>query len=132
MSTFDDAQQGAGAPEGGGSSSAISGALEKVRHKLGGSSLPPAPPPPPGEEDEDDEGMARMSFMEHLAELRTRLLRMVFGVVVAAVASLSFSSKLWDIVRQPADAALKALGRGEHLTFTTPMEAFNIIWFKMP
>jgi sec-independent protein translocase protein TatC len=134
MSSFDDAQKGAGAPGGGGSTSAVSGALDKVRRTLGGADMPPSPPPPPGgdDDDEDDEGMVRMSFMGHLEELRTRLLRMVFGVVVAAVGSLSFSSKLWDFVRQPADAALKALGRGEHLTFTTPMEAFNIIWFKMP
>jgi sec-independent protein translocase protein TatC len=132
MSSFDD-DKGAGAPDGGGSSSAIGGALEKVRRTLGGSTVPPAPPPPPGEDEEDDdEGMMRMSFMGHLEELRTRLLRMVFGVIIVAVASLSFSSKLWDIVRQPADSALKTLGRGEHLTFTTPMEAFNIIWFKMP
>src|ERR1051325_10840851 len=125
--------KGAGAPGGGGTPSAVSGALEKVRRTLGGSNVPPAPPPPPGEgEDDDDDGMLRMSFMDHLAELRTRILRMVLGVVVAAVASLSFSKQLWDFVRQPADAALKALGRGEHLTFTTPMEAFNIIWFKVP
>jgi len=105
-----------------------------VRRIWGGADMPPSPPPPPGggDEDEDDEGMVRMSFMGHLEELRTRLLRMVFGVIVAAVGSLSFSSRLWDFVRQPADAALKTLGRGEHLTFTTPMEAFNIIWFKMP
>src|SRR5690348_15008753 len=35
---------------------------------------PPPPPPPPDEEDEEEEGMARMSFLEHLEELRSRLL----------------------------------------------------------
>src|SRR6478609_11270764 len=132
MSSFDDAEQGAGAPGGGGSSSAISGAVDKVRRTLGGSTVPPPLPPPPGEEEDDDEGMARMSFMEHLEELRTRLLRMVFGVILCAVACLSFSKQLWDFVRQPAKVALLSLGYKEDLVQITPMEAFNVIWFKMP
>src|ERR1051325_1620542 len=131
MSSFE-GQQGAGAPGRGGLFSRASGALDKIRHKMGGNTVPPAPPPPPGDEDDDDEGMLRMSFMDHLAELRTRLLRMVFGIIIVAIGCMSFSHPLWDFVRKPADAALKAVGRGEHLTFTTPMEAFNIIWFKMP
>jgi sec-independent protein translocase protein TatC len=113
-------------------SSRASGALEKIRQKLGGNQVPPAPPPPPGEEDEDDDGMLRMSFMDHLGELRTRLLRMVYGIVLAAIGCLSFSNPLWNFVRQPAAAALKALGKDENLVQVTPMEAFNVIWFKMP
>src|SRR5215471_13634994 len=109
MSSFE-AQQGAGAPETGGMLSRASGALDKVRRALGGHNVPPPPPAPPGEEDDDDEGMLRMSFMDHLAELRTRLLRMVFGVLVAAVGCMSFSGRLWNIVRQPAREALLSLG----------------------
>src|SRR5947209_14993743 len=121
-------ERGAGASASAGAPST----LDKVRKHLGGSSMPPAPPPPPGEEDEDDDGMVRMSFMEHLEELRTRLLRMVFGVIVAAVGCLSFSKQLWEFVRQPAKVALTSLGYGEDLVQITPMEAFNVIWFKMP
>jgi len=132
MSSFED-DNGAGAPAGGGSPTAIGGALDKVRRTLGGSTVPPAPPPPPGEEeDDDDEGMVRMSFMGHLEELRTRLLRIVFGVILCAVGCLSFSSRLWEFVRQPAKTALLSLGYGEDLVMTTPMEAFNVVWFKMP
>lgn len=131
MSSFE-AEQGARAPERGGLFSRASGALDKLRHKLGGHDVPPAPPPPPGEEDEDDDDMLRMSFMDHLTELRTRLLRMVFGVLIAAIGCLAFSERIWDIVRQPAAAALKSLGRGEDLVQIAPMEAFNVIWFKMP
>src|SRR5947209_18001008 len=40
---------------------------------------PPAPPsrppdPPSGDGDDEEEGMARMSFLEHLEELRSRLI----------------------------------------------------------
>ena len=56
----------------------------------------------------------------------------LMGVAVAAVASLSFSNQLWDFVRQPAEAALTSLGYREDLVQITPMEAFNVIWFKLP
>src|SRR5262252_5203567 len=112
MSSFE-GDQGAGAP-GGGSMPSVTGAFEKVRNKLGGTTVPPRlPPPGGGDEDDDDDGMLRMSFMDHLAELRTRLLRMVFGIIVVAIGCMSFSKPLWEFVRKPADAALKAVGRGE-------------------
>src|SRR5215467_2003980 len=98
--------RGAGAPA---ASSSAPSTLDKVRKHLGGSQIPPAPPPPPGEEDDDD-GMLRMSFMEHLEELRTRILRMLMGIAIAAVGSLTFSSQLWNFVRQPAAQALRTLG----------------------
>jgi sec-independent protein translocase protein TatC len=121
--------RGAGAPANSGSAPST---LDKVRKHLGGAEIPPAPPAPPGEEDDDDEGMLRMSFMEHLEELRTRILRMIMGIAVAAVGSLTFSNQLWRFVCQPAAQALKSLGYAENLVQTTPMEAFNVIWFKMP
>jgi sec-independent protein translocase protein TatC len=132
MSSFDDSQRGAGAP-GAEGTSAISGAIEKVRQKMGGSTVPPAPSPPPGGEDDDDEGMVRMSFMDHLSELRTRILRAIAGIIVAAVACLSISYPLWDFVSKPATEALKSLNiNPPELVMITPMEGFNVIWFKLP
>jgi sec-independent protein translocase protein TatC len=119
---------GAGAPV----VSGVPSTLDKVRKHLGGSQIPPAPPPPPDEEDSDDDGMLRMSFMEHLEELRSRILRSLMGIAVAAVASLSFSSQLWNFVRQPAAESLRTLGYKEDLVAITPMEQFNVIWFKLP
>ncbi len=126
-------QPGAAAPGAGRLLPTAAGALEKVRQRLGGAQVPPPPPPPPGGGDEDEEdGMLRMSFMEHLEELRSRLLKMIAGVIVAAVASLSFCYPLWNIVREPATEALTALHYKPELVATTPMEQFNVIWFKMP
>jgi sec-independent protein translocase protein TatC len=102
---------------------------------LGGGGKTPPPPPPPsgGGDDEDDEGMLRMSFLEHLEELRSRIIRALMGVAVAFAASLTYSSQLWDFVRQPAVVALKTLGyQQQDLVQIEPMEAFNIIWFKLP
>ena len=47
----------------------------------GGGYLPP--PPPAEEEDSDDEGMLRMSFLEHLEEMRSRIIRALMGFGVA-------------------------------------------------
>jgi sec-independent protein translocase protein TatC len=100
---------------------------------------PPAPPPPPAASDEDedhdddDEGMLRMSFLEHLEELRKRLIYAVGGLGLGFLASLSFSEWLWNIVQQPAVAALANLGyKDASLVQTAPMESFSIIWVKLP
>jgi len=96
---------------------------------------PPPPPPPPSDDDDEspeDKGMLRMSFMEHLEELRARLFRAIIGVVVAFVLSLTFCKPLWNIVSAPAVDALKHLGLTPRLIYTAPMDGFNIIYIKLP
>jgi len=93
----------------------------------------PPPPPPPDEEDEEEEGMARMSFLEHLEELRSRLLKAIGGIVVAGVVCLFLGPQLWDIIRAPATTALKNLHVvPPELAQIDPMDVFQIIWMKIP
>jgi len=89
-------------------------------------------PPPVEEDDQEDEGMLRMSFLDHLEELRTRLIRIVLGVVVAFGLCIYFTNDLWNAVRQPAAAALTQLGYKPDLAALTPTEAFSIVWIKLP
>ncbi len=101
------------------------------------STPPPKPPPPPTDDEEENDGeeggMLRMSFMEHLEELRTRLIRAILGLAVAFFFSMFFSKELWKIVQEPAVTALKHLHvNPPELVTTTPMEGFNIIWLWMP
>jgi sec-independent protein translocase protein TatC len=135
MSSFE-GQPGAAAPGAGSILPAgASRALDKVRETLGGSQVPPGPPRGGGgggDGEDDEEGMARMSFMEHLTELRSRILKMIAGIIIAAVGSLAFCQQLWNFVRQPAKEALTTLGYPPNLVAITPMEQFNVIWFKMP
>lgn len=102
----------------------------------GGAIAPPPPPQPPSDPDEEDEeesGMLRMSFMEHLEELRVRIIRALMGLAVAFIASLVFAGKLWDIISEPAVSALKHLGVvPPKLAMITPMESFSVIWVKLP
>ena len=101
--------------------------------RSGGGGKQPPPPPPPADDDEDDDGMLRMSFMEHLEELRSRIIKALLGVAVAFAVSLTYTYQLWDFVRQPAAAALKSLGYAQQdLVQIEPMETFNVIWFKLP
>jgi sec-independent protein translocase protein TatC len=101
----------------------------------GGARPPAAPPPPPADEDDDPEeqGMLRMSFMEHLEELRSRIIRALMGLLVAFVLSLGFCNYLWEIISEPAVSALKHLGVvPPRLVQITPMESFSIIWVQLP
>jgi sec-independent protein translocase protein TatC len=97
----------------------------------GGGKTPP--PKPPDEDDADEEGMLRMSFLEHLEELRSRIIRMLMGVGIAFIASLTFSDKLWLFVQEPAHYALQKLGiKPANLVAISPMDQFNIVWIKLP
>jgi sec-independent protein translocase protein TatC len=108
------------------------GALTVPAPSRGGRGRLPPPPPPPDSGDEE-EGMLRMSFLEHLEELRSRILRSLAGVGIAFVLSLTFCNDLWRIVSAPAVDALRTLGiNPPNLVQITPMEVFNVVWVKLP
>jgi len=99
----------------------------------GGRSLPPPPSDDDDDEDDGDRGMLRMSFMEHLEELRSRIIKALGGFGVAFLLCIIVANQLWDFVRQPAKAALTALGvNPPNLVVITPLEAFSTIWVKVP
>ena len=77
--------------------------------------------------------MLRMSFLEHLEELRSRIIKALIGIGVAFVLSLAFAGPLWKIIAAPAVEALRNLGiNPPELVAITPMEQFNTIWVKIP
>jgi sec-independent protein translocase protein TatC len=91
------------------------------------------PPIPSDEEvDEDDDGMLRMSFLEHLEELRKRIISILIGVGVAFAFALIFANEMWEAVSDPAANALKALGYPPNLAIIGPMDAFQVIYMKLP
>jgi sec-independent protein translocase protein TatC len=106
--------------------------LERLRNLFGGGDRSGGPILGRGEAGDEDDGMLRMSFLEHLEELRSRIIKMILGMVVALCISFTFTDPLWHFVVQPAKAALLANGFPGTLAQITPMEAFNVIWFKLP
>jgi len=64
-------------------------------------------------------GVPRMTFMQHLVELRRRLLWALVGVFIAAAVCLTFSAELFEWLRTPL-ASVKQ----ETLIVLTPLELY--------
>ena len=111
-----------------------SGAVTAVTVTRGaGGRTPPPPDPPDPPDDDGEEGMLRMSFLEHLTELRSRIIKMLAGVAVSYFLSLAYCERLWRLIAAPAVDALTKLGvKPATLKAITPMEQFNVIWVKLP
>jgi sec-independent protein translocase protein TatC len=81
---------------------------------------------------DEEDGMLRMSILEHLTELRARLIKALLGFVVAYVVSLTFTDPLWRFVCRPGEQALESLGYPPDIHVLDPMDAIQIVWIKLP
>ncbi len=64
----------------------------------------------------------RMTFIEHLEELRRRLLWSLAAIAVCFIFTYSFSKQIFDILMQPI---IRNLPQGSTLIFTKPAEGFT-------
>ncbi|HSR68721.1 MAG TPA: twin-arginine translocase subunit TatC [Acidobacteriota bacterium] len=98
-----------------------------------------APPPPRrassasssgegGEEDEEGEEElgGRMSFLEHLDELRKRIIFSFLAVMIAFGACFVFREQIFDFLQQPITRVLIDRGMEPKLNFIKPTDAFTI------
>lgn len=110
------------------------GPLEKMLARLSqGGGGKKSPPSGGGGGDDEEDGMLRMSFLEHLGELRSRIIRALAGFGVVFLICMAFSSQLWRIVQAPVAEALGKTGiQGAHLVAINLMEKFSIIWMWTP
>ena len=108
---------------------------EPVGQGSGGAPADP-PPTPPNDEDDDEENMARMSFLEHLEELRTRILRALAGLLVIYVLCIAFSNDLLRLVVEPFTAAAEWVtakyGVEVEVINIRPLEQFQVQYIKVP
>ena len=88
---------------------------------------PPPPPTPPSKEDEADEDDgedkelgARMTFLEHLDELRKRILYSIISMAVGFAVCWMFREQIFAFIQYPILQVLKKL------VVTRPTEAFTI------
>ncbi len=84
--------------------------------------LEPPPEDPDGWPGDDESAAgARMTFLEHLDELRKRLVIGVSAIGVGCLIAFTFVNSIYDFVMHPLSALLP---KGSHFIFTEPMEAF--------
>jgi len=76
----------------------------------------------PSDEHEDDPREGRMGFLEHLDELRMRIIRAGIAVGIGMLIAFAFYDKLAGVVLQPILASLPA---GSSLVFIKPGEGFS-------
>lgn len=92
-------------------------------------SLPgfPAPPPHSADDELEDEAGAKMSFLEHLDELRKRLIVSAVSLVVGFLVALLFIDRVFGFIMRPLQQVLPHGGR---LVYTEPAEAF-LLYMKV-
>jgi sec-independent protein translocase protein TatC len=85
----------------------------------------PAPyaAPPYEPEESDDDGAGKMSFLEHLDELRKRLTISATSLGVGVLISFLFIDRIFDFIMLPL---AKAMPKGSSLVATEPTEAFML------
>jgi sec-independent protein translocase protein TatC len=71
-----------------------------------------------------------MSFLEHLEELRQRLLHSVISLVVAFGVCFYFSDKIYGYLARPLTDTLRDLHMADKLVYTNPTDPFNL-YIKM-
>jgi sec-independent protein translocase protein TatC len=83
----------------------------------------PEPDPDPGR----DQDSGRMSFLEHLDELRKRILHACYAVGIGMLLAFAFIERITTFVLAPARRALPA---GVEIIYTNPGEGFGF-WIEV-
>jgi sec-independent protein translocase protein TatC len=78
---------------------------------------------PEPDDEPDDESGARMSFLEHLDELRKRIINACIAIGVGFLVSFLFIDRIFNLVFEPTRKVLPA---GVTLAYTRPAEAFSL------
>src|SRR5882757_3638602 len=79
---------------------------------------------PPAEESRD--GLTAMSFLDHLEELRRRLIYSILAVTVGFFACWNYHEFIFGFVQRPIMDALHRNGMAEKLVYLNPTEPFNL------
>jgi len=78
---------------------------------------------PTHDEDFDPVDDYRMPLLEHLRELRTRLMRIIAFALAGCLLCFAFAQPIWDALVGPMNNALVETGRGT-MAITEPLEGF--------
>ena len=73
-----------------------------------------------------EESMPAMSFLEHLEELRRRLVYSAIAIAIGSLACWIYVEQIYDFVQRPIIDALARDGMVAKLTFLNPVDPFNL------
>jgi len=76
--------------------------------------------------EQETESMPTMGFLDHLEELRKRIVYSIVAVGIGCAASWGFHERIYDIMQRPIMDALHKNGLSEKLVFLNPTEPFNL------
>ncbi|HUA16946.1 MAG TPA: twin-arginine translocase subunit TatC [Verrucomicrobiae bacterium] len=78
----------------------------------------------------EKESMPTMGFLDHLEELRKRIVYSVIAVAIGAAACWGYRERIYGIMQRPIMDALRANGLAEKLVYLNPTDPFNL-YLKM-
>jgi sec-independent protein translocase protein TatC len=79
---------------------------------------------PPTEQ--SPEAMPAMSFLDHLEELRKRIIYSLIAVAVGFLVCWGYAQKIFAIMQVPVMEALQKNGKAQQLVFLNPTDPFNL------
>ena len=86
----------------------------------------PAPVHPDDLDDADDEGAGKMSFLEHLDELRKRLTIAASALGVGFVIAFLVIDRIFEFIMRPLYQMMQKVAPGAKLVYIEPTEAFML------
>jgi sec-independent protein translocase protein TatC len=75
----------------------------------------------------ETEAGGKMSFFEHLVDLRKRLINSAIAIAIGAMVGVSVSQKVMGFIVRPMQAALRRYHLDDTLIYTSPAGLINII-----
>jgi sec-independent protein translocase protein TatC len=88
--------------------------------------LVPFPSNTPGDDEDPesiDDSSSKMSFLEHLDELRKRLIYIIYSLIAGCIVAYIFIQKIFDFIMRPMQQVLPP---GSYLQFTSGAEPFML------
>jgi len=85
------------------------------------------PPSEPLATPPEQEAGGKMSFFEHLVDLRKRLINSAIAIALGAMVGVSISQRVIDLISRPMQEALRKQHLDDKLIYTSPAGLINII-----
>jgi sec-independent protein translocase protein TatC len=74
----------------------------------------------------EKESMPTMGFLDHLEELRKRIVYSIIAVAAGSAACWGYRERIYSVMQRPIMDALRANGMPEKLVYLNPTEPFNL------